>query len=453
MPFQRLTLAIALSFSLVSCAQLGRLAEAAAGGAEASTSRRIEGGGLPPPFFGEWWYIYPESMRQSGSPRAGNCSDVRPFEYRSVNTYVPISVPGGQHGGPSYSPGGWYSWYARCFAHELDRVGAPLAVLIRERNCPFPFTDSAAVRTTSPGEVAAMLDAVPKLDYLIMDLEAVGGGTPDDVERNIREIVRQVRSHHNPRVRNAFIGNYQDWPGARDESGISERQRDRASLGHWGWNRDAMYRRYLNIAMPGAYPYAAYAKHTDPASMREAPTAPNDRAAMLWAMLERVSTAARNLPDGHLLIPWITGYSPYSGKGDGFDAPPPPHSDLEATVRHLRLRGAYSYMVWTPTRRHSGHPAISKDEFVELAMRAWSTLDPLFEQADGPVRVLNLSTEKPSGVQWSGVHAGSRVWVMVSNLGDSDEVRVPLPRIAGLPESTPPVPRGEHRLFRWRTGD
>ncbi len=454
---------------LSACAQLERLTNATVGGSSGDWGRestgdsgaevRSSGGssaattlsreGLPPPLFGEWWFNYPESMKSSGRPKDGPCTAVEPFIYRTPNTYVPVNVPGGLHGGPSYQPGGWYSWYVRCLAIEMDRVGAPIAVLIRERNCPFPFATGG--KKTSPGEVAALLDAVPKLDYLIMDLEATNGGTPEDIEKNVAEIVRQVRAHHNPRVRDAYIGNYADWPGRRDEARIWPDRRDRTETSAWKWNRDAFYRRYLNLAMPVAYPYEVHSRHTH-REIQKGPTSPNNRAAIFWAPIERVSAAARDLPTGHLLIPWVSNYIDHGSGEKAYNAPPPPRADLEALIRHIRLRGAYSYMVWTANPGRTDHPTITKDQYLDLAMSAWSTLDPLFEESSGdPARVLNLGTDKESGVQWSGMWSGDRVWVLVSNLGADEDARVRLPDIPGVPEYTPTVPRGEHRLFRWRT--
>ncbi len=411
--------------------------------------RRASLRGVPPPIFGDWWYVMPESYKQIGKPAAGDpCSVLPPFVYNRTTTYVPINVPGASHGGPSFVPGNPGAWRARCLAKKLYEAGAPVAVLIRERNCPYPFNTNG--KPTSPGEVAAMLDALPRLDYLFMDLEPNGDAGPREVRRNVEAIVRMVRSHPNPRISGAFIGNYNDWPGRSDPGKIWPDRRDRTRVAG-RWDRDAFYRANLNIAMPLCYPYRVFSKHTAD-RLQKGDTAPNNRAAIFWAPLARLSVAARNLPEGHLLIPWVTDYATGGTKGmrdTVYRAPPPSKADLEALIRHIRLRGAYSYYAWTSSPKRTNHPTISHDEFTALALNAWRSLDPLFDTG-GPGRVLNLETDKASGVQWSGMAAGDRVWVLVSNLGNRDGVRVKLPALPGLPEQTPPVPRGAHRLFRWR---
>lgn len=403
----------------------------------------------PPPIFADWWYMHPETMRATRKPTTGDpCAVVERVDYRSPEMYIPVSTPGAAHGGPSYaSPEGWYSWYARCYAHALDEAGAPLAVLIRERNCPFPYADRGL--QTAPGEVAGMLDVLPKLDYLIMDLEPIHGGTPQDVIRNVEEIVRLVRSHPNPRINRAFLGNYNDFPGEHDGAVIWPDRRDRTAMGPTKrWDRDAFYRANLNVAMPSLYPYQIYSRHAH-APIQRGPTSPNERAASFWAPLERLSVAARNLPEGHLLIPWVSNYGAFDGESEVYTAPPPTRDDLEAFIRHVRLRGAYSYFIWTSNPDQTDHPTIDRKGYMELALSAWKSLNPLFAGGGAP-RILNLETDKVSGVQWSGMIVGDQAWVLVSNLGKDDGARVRLPTIAGLPAETPAVPRNTHRLFRWR---
>lgn len=439
------------------CATLDAILDDIAGTSQ-NTSRTTQGSGtsgtrssplvrregVPPPVFGDWWYNYPPSMRTTKQPTGGDpCAVVPNFSYTTESTYVPVNVPGGGHGGPSFIPGGWYNWYLRCFTEKLAASGAPVAVLIRERNCPYPFATGG--NEVSPGEVAAMLDSVPRLDYLLMDLEPISGGTPADVIRNVEEIVRLVRSHPNPRVANAYIGNYNDWPGEADTGRIWPTKRDRTRVSG-GWNRDSFYRDNLNVAMPIAYPYEAFSRHSD-TNIQKGPTTPNDRAAALWAPIERVSVAARALPDGHLLIPWVSSYVAHDGNDDVYNAPPPPKEDLEALIRHTRLRGAHSFMVWTSSRNKTDHPSIDHQQYTALAMEAWRSLDPAFPANESPVP-LNLSDDKSTGVVWSGVVSAGRAWIYVSNLGNTS-ASVALPRLPGVPERTPEIPPGSHRLFRW----
>jgi hypothetical protein len=444
------------SLSTSGCETLDRIVDDIAAAADLGTSERSTPpppaarrslDGVPPPIFGDWWYFAPAEMRTTKRPRLGDpCAAVPGFVYRDVNTYVPVNVPGAQHGGPSYVRGEWMDWYARCFTDKLAASGAPVAVLIRERNCPYPYgTGGNAV---SPREVPAMLDAVPRLDYLLMDLEPIRGGTDRDVIRNVEEVVRLVRSHPNPRVSNAFIGNYNDWPGLRDTGRIWPDKRDRTRVSG-RWDRNRFYRDNLNVAMPIAYPYETYSRHSD-AKIQKGPTTPNDRAAAFWAPIERVSVAARNLPEGHLLIPWVSSFIDHDGNEAVYHAPPPTRQDLEAIIRHLRLRGAHSFMVWTPTATRTDHPRIDRQAYKQLAMNAWRSLDPAFPEGDRPAP-LNLRDDKSTGLIWSGVVSDGRAWVLVSNLGNRPR-SVDLPSLPGVPDRTPEVPAGGHRLFRWTIG-
>lgn len=404
----------------------------------------------PPPLFGDWWTLTHPDMKKMRRPSSGDpCNAVPAFAYNDVNTYVPVNIPGAGHGGPSFVSGEWYDWFARCYTAKIAASGAPVAVLIRERNCPFPYATKGV--ETSPGQVASMLDAVPRLDYLLMDLEPISGGTDRDVIRNAEEIVRLVRSHPNPDVANAYIGNYNDWPGKTDEAQIWPKKRSRTRVGG-RWDRDRFYRDNFNVAMPIAYPYEAYSRHSD-SIIQKGPSTPNDRAAAFWAPIERVSAAARDLPPDHLLIPWVSSFIEYD-EGEAvnnvYNAPPPSREDLEAIIRHLRLRGAYSFMVWTADRDQTDHPTINYTAYKSLAINAWASLDPAFPAGESP-QPMNLSTDKASGVTWSGVVAGGRAWVLVSNLGPR-AASVTLPDIPGVPRQTPEVPPGKHRLFRWPVG-
>jgi hypothetical protein len=457
----RMTCVTALSIALLplaACAPLEAFVDdIAASGVFGDTSRTPPPPGgargdrspdAPPlPIFGDWWYLTHPTMRSTTPPRSGDpCNVVPGFAYRDVNTYVPVNSPGGATGGPSFVPGEWFDWYARCFTEKIAQSGAPVAMLIRPRNAPFPYGSDGA--ETSPGEVRAMLDAVPRLDYLLMDLEPVNGGTDRDIVRNVEEIVRLVRSHPNPRVSGAFIGNYNDWPGPSDEGRIRPDKRDRLRVGG-RWDRDRFYRENFNVAMPIAYPYQTFSRHSD-AQIQKGPVTPNDRAAIFWAPIARVSVAARNLPDGHLLIPWVSNFVDHEPGGQAYHAPPPPREDLEAIIRHIRLRGAHSFMVWTSDDGRTDHPTIDYTQYKQLAMNAWKTLDPAFPEGGSPL-FLNFEDDKSTGLVWSGVVSEGTAWILVSNLGPRAG-SVALPPLPGVPERSPEVPTGQHRLFRWTIG-
>lgn len=93
--------------------------------------------------------------------------------------------------------------------------------------------------------------------------------------------------------------------------------------------------------MPVAYNSSQSALHTYP-SHSGVPyvdgTAPTPIAAIFWSGLETVSVAARHLPDGHLLIPYIADFlhKPSYGVQQSQVLLP---TDDAAQVQHYRLRG------------------------------------------------------------------------------------------------------------------
>lgn len=401
----------------------------------------------PKPVFGDWWYVMPEGWRSHAALRGDEkCDAAKQLEYIDVATYVPVNQPSAGHGGPGYEPGSWMADYAVCVADHLDAIGAPVALLIRDRNCPFPY----GFGDVDPLAFEMALEALPKLDYVLMDLERVGPNAEEMIQRNIEEIVRMVRTHPNPRISNAYIGNYNDWPGESDEARIWLNKRNRTEVNaRYGtaWDRNDFYKQNLNVAMPLAYPYEIFSRHSD-RSIQGDNVTPNDRAAMLWGALERVSVAARNMPEDHLMIPWVSNYVDDPGSEEFYHGPPPPAEDLWALMQHIRMRGAHSFMVWTSDRNETVHGSIDYDTFRTLAMDAWTDLDPLFDSAEHH-EFLNLETDKRGGVEWSAVRAGNQIRVLVSNLHHSRAASVKLPAIYGLPARTPVVQPGTHGVFEY----
>ena len=195
----------------------------------------------------------------------------------------------------------------------------------------------------------------------------------------------------------------------------------------------------LDIAMPAAYPFAVYQVHADPAIWGDN-TAPSERAALFWAPLERTSVAARALPPGHLLVPWVVDFGPL----EGYDPEPPPKADRQALIQHLRLRGVDGVIVLT-----SFIPDLGPDAYRAEVMEAWRSVDPIFAQdgelSEQPV-FLNLETDKGNAVYWSGVRRGTEYMIVVSNLSD-EPARVALPSQPGLPRYSPWVQPGSHLLM------
>lgn len=403
----------------------------------------------PPPLFGDWHYLMPEGWRDAPRSQGSDpCESVPQLNYLESSIFLPVNQPGGGHGGPQYGDGRWMNWFANCFAAHLDEAGAPIGLIIRNRNCPFPY--AAHGHRTSADALPEALDKLPKLDYLILDLEAWDDTGFAMVEMNAAEIVRLVRSHPNPRISNAFIGNYGDVPNAVDEAVIFPRHRDRSvyTTGETiPFNRYGFYHQNFNLAMPIAYPLEIYSRHTD-AEFQGGNATPNDRAAIFWAPLERVSASARELPEGDLLMPWMSNFVRASIGGDEYHAPAPTLEDIEALTQHVRMRGAKSFVIWTSSEGNTQHPYIDYDLYRSIAIGAWEALDPIFDATER-VEFVNLETEKTSPIQWSAVRAGSEIQILVSNLSDTETLRCDLPLIGGLPALSPPIGPGEHALLNY----
>ena len=405
-----------------------------------------------PPIFTDWWYQMHVPLKDSSgeylwpqNPTPEQLLGVPEFTPSTEYFYSPMPQPGGMHG---IGFSGWMSWLLDAAMERVAQSGTPVTILMRERNSPYPYHTQGL--SVDPNALPAALNALSKLDYLIMDLEY----EPDNIERNIREIVRQVRSHPNPEIANAYIGNYSDYPGALDRGYIWDNQQDRGGGGSYGgesgWDRDEMYRTMgLNIAMPSAYPYEAYSVHARPGLQGNDQTSPNVRSASLWAPLEHISVAARELESDHKLIPWVSNYVPYPFPDPNgyYNAPPPPQADLRALIQHLYLRGADGFVVWTRDDQHTEHPTVDYPEYRQLTLTAWEEVETLLE-GESRIEVLNLGTSKARGIEWSAVRSQSHVVVLVSNLsGNINPRAILLPQIDGIPRQTEPVSNGTHRIF------
>ena len=98
-----------------------------------------------------------------------------------------------------------------------------------------------------------------------------------------------------------------------------------------------------NVAMPLLYPYTAYGNHFTRSDLFGTNLCVSIEHALFWAPLERFSTAARDLPTGHKLIPWVGGLV---DNGPSYPAPHPTKEDCRALLQHARLRGAEGYYTW-----------------------------------------------------------------------------------------------------------
>lgn len=314
-----------------------------------------------------------------------------------------------------YGPENGYGNFLPADVNAEAAAGRKATILVRWRD------ETSPAPTTT---LATFLSQVTKLDYVMADLEG------SDVASHNAWLISTVRSAISANVKNAFIGNYGQMPGTYDASVWSVNGRDTTA-------RDTRYHAAgpngsagLQIAMPIAYPYSYYTYHVS-SSIQGANVCPNARSAYFWAPLEHVSTAARALPSGHKLIPWIVDFNdflnqttlmPYIVPVNQF----PTVADNESSVQHYRLRGADGYYVWAygnvkkpMPQAHNYNVAWQNytggRDYEDKMRLAWNALDTAID-ATKVNSILNLGTNKVSGVQWSGVRSGNSIKLLVSNL-------------------------------------
>lgn len=322
-----------------------------------------------------------------------------------------VPTPHVGHDYPADSP-----VYTTLYA-QLVAAGLPVGIMLRDDTAPFTGgTDPLALDTT--------IQIAPQLDYVFADFE-----TPA-AQLNVYEMVFRVRFAENPNVWWAWIGAYAFYPGAYDESAFSPFQAPREFDSAFYLNSG------LDVAMPNTYPYAGFQVHTDPAFWGDY-LAPNVRSALLWAPLARFSVAKSSLPPLHRIIPWV---APFVDDMQFGPVDPPPIEDAAALLQHMRLRGADGYYVL-----ESFIPGYTNDQYRVDMLGAWHALDIAFGDT-APTTVLNQTTDKQGGVQWSGVQHGSTFIVLVSNLGNSD-VRFTLPGGPWPRGNNVLVPKDTHALF------
>lgn len=340
------------------------------------------------------------------------------------------------------------------------------------------------------------------MDYVFSDIEVASNAgakvtTEELVFANIKAIVDQVRVYPDAQINTAKNGAYPHYPGKVNMSG-----------NYFGFIDHTRYDTFydtsgLNVAMPDAYPYAPYISHSDPviwgggsvnnfgnwwdaryvidtnlltpnqqaAIGKPSYMSPNQRAALFYAPLERVSTAKRNLPAGHELIPWVTDFQPVVEPA--YNITPgqaPTIEDNQASVEHYRLRGADGfYAFWDGGQEGtSGVTRVDNTTYRTKVHDAWHSLDWFFSLPTtiGSITAnttLNLDTNKNiggtyvdpnglnGGIEWSAYQRGNRIITLVSNLGNGDQSALwSLPSInSNLPAKSPIVPIRSHDQFQY----
>lgn len=311
--------------------------------------------------------------------------------------------------------------------NQLYAADRPLCLMLQSDTNPIDGT-------TDMYALSTVMGYIPRLNIAFADFE----GASQNAET--LEMISQIRSNTNPDINSAYVCNYADYPGTPDNS---------TELGPSGANRSAKSTFYstsgTNVANPNCYPYESFETHTW-ASYWGATVSPSKRSALFWAPLERFCVAKRNLPSGHLLIPWTARFISYNN----YTAPVPTREDVRALIQHMRLRGADGYYRLGGTFSDAGTTVPAEDTENRMDMlNAWRSLDKVFAGA-GAVTILNLNTNKTGGLEWSGVQHGSKVAILISNLGNS-AASIDLPPGYGLPANSDVIAAGQHQLKIYTT--
>lgn len=342
-------------------------------------------------------------------PTSGSSYIQQTGEYKGFHVTMPEICPVPR---PGYYSGNEPSDYEDLYS-KLHADNYPLTM----------FVDFHGGQTVD--DVTDTFSYAPRMDYIFMDFEG------DSDETNTSAIIAAVTGYtggDNPGAyTKAKIGNYDFFPGATDTSIYFNSNRSAADE-YYNDNKES-----LKVAMPVMYPYECYSIHTKGAN-----PAPNVRSALFWAPLEHFSVASRALHDvndpsydsayaDHELIPWINRFRPYDGydlPGYNYHAEAPTWRDNYEMLRHARLRGADGYYTFRPME-DPDNPGVYLDvygadaeEYRQDMMAAWISLDYLFDN-DAEVTFLNLTTDKVSGIQWSGAtNDDGEFAFLISNLTD-----------------------------------
>ncbi len=378
------------------------------------------------------------------------------------------------------------------FLNTRASQGLPCSIMLRYGTGPLDTVDPSDPFTAGnrPWSLDTYLTGYPypehagqgqltQLDYILGDFEVNDPKytthflTAQDIEDEMDAIIAKVRGTANPRIKNAWLGNY-PYSASYPEMARPLPSDDDGYEGSQYYLHSG-----LNISEPSCYPRTwAVTYHTSAVAMYWPTVSPNARSAMFWLPLESLSGAARALPAGHKLIPWVNVFE----KSPGHDGPVPERSDVLATIEHYRMRGATGIgrldvydpqqvvveldangnpildangnpipvVPLTPLGVPSGSWLLSytSDQHRNDIIRAWYSLGDYF--GDQVTSFLNLSTTKTTGLEWSGVRYGNHVQTLVSNLGSTSQAAT-YPSIGwgDLPASSASVPANTHQEFNY----
>lgn len=313
-------------------------------------------------------------------------------------------------------PGGGHNWglggangYVHHIWDEMEAIGHPVALLLRERNSPWgsaPTWDLYDMTyptygyspTPDPAQLAhAIVDRSlesSQLDYVLCDLETNADITTSDIDTWISNIVDMVTGASSLGVTGdpdgtgatnisqatiqgwdpVYVGNYRThrYPvvdlssNPNVPSGSNTYTNITAVWGNQAQNAGitAHHNRFvnnsLNVLMPVTYANCAQVRHVDQDPFTSAGDhwsgdhSPTERAAFMWCGVEAFSAPVREEIKvagslaGKKVIPWVTPLTGYQDPlGSTYpDCWMPPSADFLATIKHLRLRGADGFYFW-----------------------------------------------------------------------------------------------------------
>ena len=307
----------------------------------------------------------------------------------------------------------------------------------------------------------------PKIDLLLTVVEETGMGGIGQTHQEIDEIIEIVRQNPNPAINQMRIGAYVNFPGNID---ISQRW---PHLENRTLESDFYLNSGLSVANPSCYPYMTLSSHTSGVFLIplgggkfEDRRSPSKRSALFWAPIEKVTVAKKSLPEGHLLIPYVSGYVVHPNVS-AYGAPVPARSDIITAIKHMRLRGADGYRrtfkfldapdVHTEFDLHKGSTnhwwyshnswikQYSDTQYSNDLADAWASLDPYFgnekfSRINSEPDPGNRYSEKTSGFIYSGIRYVNSVLFLASNTGRTQNFSVEYNDRFNLNVVTPPVP-------------
>jgi hypothetical protein len=283
-----------------------------------------------------------------------------------------------------------------------------------------------------------------RFDYLFMDHELTAPETPL-LHQQLGEIIDRIRNDPDSNINRARIGNYGYHPGMYTET--YWHQWPVPPVPEFAEREAFYYSSGMDMANPNLYPYAFFINHTTACvtngGVRQCfvgGASPNQRSALFWAPLEKLSNTKRKLPDGDELIPYVNDFNPWPGYNpDPAQLPTP--ADNAASIQHYRLRGADGYYAFISTMDYL--------TYRNMIAGAWHELDAHFNQPGSP-RILNLATNKSVGLEWSAVQKGNRLRLLVSNLHTIAQ-RPNWMEHLELPALAPWVETGQHMSFQYQS--